>query len=60
MKNIEFDVDKFIKEQDDMNVLAHYRVNEPAKYNYIKILFEQAYLFGGIDTLDSSIIKFKD
>ena len=60
MKKIEFDVDAFIKEQDTLNIFDDYRINRPSIYDYIKILFKQAYLAGSIDALDLAIIKYKD
>lgn len=51
----QFDVDEFLKEEDTFKIFENYRKNNPHEWDYIKILFKQAYVIGSID---ASILKF--
>lgn len=55
-----FDVDKFLSEHDTMKFFNDVRLNRPSTYDYIRILFKQAYLSGSTDALSSAIFKYKD
>lgn len=60
MDTVSFDVDEFIAVQDDMMVFEKYRRNNSHVYEYIKIIIQQAYIQGSIDTYINVIKDTKE